>query len=101
MAIANRRTQRTAEKPERLNARLSAEQKRVLEKAAALNHQPLSQFVVSSAQQAAEQVIREHEVITLSVRDSQALMDALRNPGPPSPTLVEAAERYKTFLGEQ
>lgn len=105
MAVADRRTkqrkQRAAERADRFDARLSPEQKRVLLKAAAYAGQPLSQFVLTSAQRAAEQVIREHEVITLSVRDSQAVMEALRNPGPAHPNLVGAAEEYKAFMDEQ
>lgn len=101
MALGDRPTPRaTIEKPERFEARLSREQKQVLLKAAAHAGQSLTQFVISSAQRAAEQTIREHEVITLSVRDSQALLATLRNPGPTPPKLVEAAQRYKAFMGE-
>lgn len=98
MAVANRSRHR--EKAERLEARLSPEQKRVLAKAAAYAGQSLSQFVLTSAERAAAQVLGDHEVITLSARDSLVLLDALRNPGPPAPKLVEAAEQYKAFMGE-
>jgi uncharacterized protein (DUF1778 family) len=81
-------------------ARLSPEQKALFEQAAALHNQSLSQFVISSAERAAEQVIREHEVLTLSARDSRALMEALLHPEPPGPWLRQAVERYKKFMGE-
>lgn len=100
MAVAHRPGQHAEEKSERFEARLSPEQKQVLLKAAAHTHQSLTQFVLSSAWRAAEQTIREHEVITLSVRDSQALIETLRNPGPTPSKLIEAAERYKAFIGE-
>lgn len=39
--------------------------------------------------------------VKLTAHDAQALMEALDNPKPPSPKLIEAAERYKTFMGEE
>lgn len=88
-------------KRQRFAARITEDQKQLFEKAAALYDQPVSQFVISSAQRAAEQAIRDHEVITLSARDSQAVMDALLHPEPPGPWLSEAAERYKSLMGDE
>lgn len=88
-------------KRRRFNARLTDEQKALFERAAALYGQSVSQFVLSSAQKVAEQAIREHEVITLSARDSRAVMEALLHPEPAGPALRRAAERYKALLGEQ
>ncbi len=88
-------------KRERFNARLNAEQKRLIERAAALTDQPVSRFVLSSALRAAEQAIREHEVITLSERDARAVMEALLHPAPAGPRLHLAAERYKALVGEK
>lgn len=88
-------------KRERFNARLTVEQKELFERAAALYGQSVSQFVMSSAQRAAEQAIREHEVVTLSARDSRAVMDALLHPEAVGPTLRRAAERYRSLLGDQ
>jgi uncharacterized protein (DUF1778 family) len=84
----------------RFAARLSPEQKALFERAAALYNQPVSQFVISSAQRAAEQAIREHEVLTLTARESRVLMEELLHPEPPGPWLRQAAERYKKFMGE-
>lgn len=88
-------------KRRRFNARLTAEQKGLFERAAALYGQSVSQFVLSSAQKAAEQAIREHEVITLSARDSRAVMEALLHPEPAGPALRRAAERYRAQMGDQ
>lgn len=82
-------------KHQRFNARLTEEQKRLFERASALYGQSVSQFVMSSAQRAAEQAIREHEVIRLSERDSRAVMEALLHPTPVGPALRKAAERYR------
>lgn len=88
-------------KRERFNARLTDAQKQLFERAAALYGQSVSQFVMSSAQRAAEQAIREHEVISLSARDSRAVMEALLHPAPASPALRKAAERYQALVSEQ
>ena len=85
----------------RFNARLTEEQKRLFERAAALYGQSVSQFVMSSAQRAAEEAIREHEVISLSARDSHAVMEALLRPAPASAALRKAAERYQSLVSEQ
>ncbi len=85
----------------RFNARITDDQKRLFERAAALYGQSVSQFVMSSAQRAAEEAIREHEIITLSARDSRAVMEALLHPAKAGPTLKQAAERYNKLVGEQ
>ena len=56
----------------RLEARVSAAQKSLLQQAAALSGRTLSEFVVASAQDAARRVIAEHESIRLS-REEQLL----------------------------
>lgn len=85
----------------RFNARLTEEQKRLFERAAALYGQSVSQFVMSSAQHAAEQAIREHEVISLSARDSLAVMEALLHPAPAGSALRKVAERHQSLVSEQ
>lgn len=85
-------------KTERLAARLNSEQKLIVERAAALSHQPVSQFVVNSAVRAAEETIRQHELIVLSARDSAAVMQALLHPEPAAPGLKRVAQRYKQFM---
>lgn len=88
-------------KSRRFNARLTEEQKRLFERAASLYGQSVSQFVMSSAQRAAEAAIREHEIISLSARDSLAVMEAILHPEPVSPRVRQAVERYKAIMGDQ
>ena len=78
-----------ARRSERLVARVSADQKRLLLHAAALEGRTLSDFLVTSAQEAAQRTIRDHEVITLGVRDSEAFVKALLNPTPINDRLRE------------
>lgn len=95
------RVRKTARKSERLETRVTRGQKELVQQAAALQGRSLTDFVSASVQQAAEQTIREHTVITLSARDSHAVMEALLNPEPAGPWLRQAAERYKTIMGDQ
>ena len=101
MQPASARARKAMPKRARFAARISAEQKDLFARAAALYDQPVSQFVISSAQRAAEQAIRDHEVITLSARDSRAVMEALLHPEPAGPWLRQAARRYKALMGEE
>jgi uncharacterized protein (DUF1778 family) len=85
----------SSSKQERLEARITPEQKELLQQAAALEGTSLSDFVVRSAQRAAEQTIREHAVITLSVRESQTFVEALLEPPAPNAALRAAVEHYR------
>ena len=64
----------------RLEARISVEQKTVLQRAATLSGRTLSEFVVASAQDAASRVIQEHETIRLSRAEQIAFVSALLRP---------------------
>lgn len=83
-----------AAKVERLEARVPADVKAVLVRAAALQGQSLTDFVLSSATESARRVIREAEVLEFSERDQVAFAEALLNPPPASSRLREAADRY-------
>jgi uncharacterized protein (DUF1778 family) len=80
---------------ERLEARISREQKRLLAEAAGLRGQSLSEFVVQSAQEAARRTLEEYRVITLTQRDRDAFVKALLKPATPSSALKKAADRYR------
>lgn len=47
-----------------------------------------------------ERTIRKRDIIALSARDSQRVMDALLSPQPAHPWLRDAAERYNEFMAE-
>lgn len=86
---------RAAKKSSRVEARVTEEQKLILQRAADLRGLSLSDFLITSAQSAAEAVIREHNIIVLTVRDSIAFAEAILNPGEPNEALRAANERYK------
>jgi uncharacterized protein (DUF1778 family) len=93
------RTAQIETKTARLEARLTDQQKELLQHAADLTGRSLTEFVVSSAQEAAARTVREQEVLTLSARDRQVFVNALLNPKPPGKRLRKAAKRYKSLTG--
>ena len=76
----------------RLQARVSAAQKGLLQYAAALCGRTLSEFVVASAPEAARRVIAEHESIRLSREEQLAFVQALLQPPAPNARLKRAAK---------
>lgn len=82
----------------RLEARVSAEQKSLFQRAAELQGRSLTDFIVSSAQDAATRTIQEMEQIKLNEAESRAFADALLNPEPGNRALREAAARYKALM---
>ena len=94
---SHRQTRQTGQtrKVERIEARIHSDQRRRIERAAALKGTSISDFVVSTLDEAAKRTIQEHETWTLSARDSEAFMNAMLNPAPPSSRLRAAIRRYK------
>ncbi|OUL35534.1 hypothetical protein BV372_10830 [Nostoc sp. T09] len=88
-------------KPERLEARLTREQKELLQWAADLEGRTVTDFVVSHAQEAAVRTIEEHTIIKLNREDSIAFIDSLLNPPAlqPDAPLTRAISRYKESMG--
>jgi len=62
---------------ERLEARITLEQKQLIEHAAALQGRSVTDFVLASVQEAAAHAIDEHQRLALSVRDGRAFVEAL------------------------
>jgi uncharacterized protein (DUF1778 family) len=78
----------------RLEARVSAAQKSLLQHAAVLSGRTLSEFVVTSAQDAARRVIAEHASIRLSREEQLAFVQALLQPPEPNARLKRAAKAH-------
>jgi len=87
-------------KRDRLETRVSPEQKLLFQRAAMLRGQTLSDYVVNIVQQDAEETIHRHDLITLSARDSRIFVDALLNPTGPNDALRAAFADYKEFTGQ-
>ncbi|MEQ8963878.1 MAG: DUF1778 domain-containing protein [Coleofasciculus sp. C2-GNP5-27] len=86
-------------KNERLEARVTKEQKRIFQQAADIQGRTLTDFIIASVLDAAKQVIQEHEIMTLSAQDREVFVKALLNPPEPSDKLRTAAQRYRQKLG--
>jgi uncharacterized protein (DUF1778 family) len=84
---------------ERLEARVTAEQKGLIERAAALQGRTVTDFLLASVQEAARRTIEEHSRLELSVRDSQVFVDALLNPKPVNDRLRDTVRRYREITG--
>ncbi len=85
-----------ASKSARFEARLTEDQKAVFLRAAALGgHRSLTEFVIQSAQEKADAIIRDHDILSLSEKDKRVFVDALLNPPRPNEKLKQAAKRYK------
>lgn len=84
------RIKKSTRKTACLAARLSAEQKEVMRYAADIEGRSLSDYVVEKAFDAAQRVIREHDVMALSAHDSRAFVEAQLNPSAPNDALRAA-----------
>src|ERR1700722_860324 len=84
---------------ERLEARVTAEQKSLIERAAALQGRTVTDFVLTSVQDAARRAIEDHHQLALSVRDSEAFVDALLNPQRQSAGRRDTVRRYRERTG--
>ena len=84
---------------QRLETRVTAEQKNLIERAAALQGRTITDFVLTSVQDAARRTIGEHQQLELSVRDSEAFVEALLNPRPINDRLRDTVRRYRAVTG--
>ncbi len=80
---------------ERLETRVTAEQKRLIETAAALQGRTVTDFVLTSLQEAASRAVEEHRQLSLSLRDGQAFVRALLEPQPVNDRLQDTVRRYR------
>ena len=83
----------------RLEARLPADIQAMLKRAAEIQGRTLTDFVVSSAREAACRTIEENDVLRLSAEDQRRFADALLNPPIPAAALKRAARRRRELFG--
>ncbi len=80
---------------ERLEARISSDKKKLLKNAAELSGRTLTDFVVSSAYEAAIRVIQEYQQLHLTAVDRDVFIQTLLNPPTVSTRLLNAVQEYK------
>lgn len=85
---------------ERLEARISRDQKALFQRAAELQGRTLTDFVIASVHDTAVRVIAETHAIRLNAKESRAFAGALLNPRQPNARLKAAAQRYLKLTGD-
>lgn len=86
---------KTTPKRDRMHLRLDAATKRKLERAAAYAQKSVTDFVLSQAVDAAEQVLKTHEQHVLSTADWETFCKALDRPPRPNKALKEGFRWYR------
>jgi uncharacterized protein (DUF1778 family) len=88
-------TETTASRREsRLEIRVSAEIKTLLDEAAVSVGLSTSAFVLATVTPRAQEIIKQRAVMTLTAEESRAFVHQLLNPPKPSAALREAVTRY-------
>jgi uncharacterized protein (DUF1778 family) len=88
-----------SQKRERLEARVTVDQKRLIARAANLRGTSVTDFVVVSAQQAAKETIKDYEMLRLRDEACEVFVNAILNPPAPNKAARMAAARYKEDMG--
>jgi uncharacterized protein (DUF1778 family) len=82
----------------RFDARLNEEQKFLIQKAADLEGRTMTDFVLHSAEAAAERTIEKRAMLILTARETERFANALLNPPGPGSVLRKAAREYRKNL---
>jgi uncharacterized protein (DUF1778 family) len=82
-------------KTARLEARVTAEQKELIVRAAAYEGRSVSDFVVDTVQQAAKAIVQEHELLRLNESQSRTFVETLLNASEANEALQHAADEYR------
>ena len=90
---------RTRVRGERLETRVTADQKILIERAAALQGRTVTDFVLANVQEAARQAIETHGRPHLSIKDSDAFVEAMLRPQPINDRLRDTVRRYREATG--
>ena len=85
------------QRDQRLEARVTPDQKELIERAACVQGRTVTDFVVSALQEAAKQAIAEHTVWRLTQEQRKVFVDALMDPPAPNQKLREAYKRFRKY----
>lgn len=85
----------SALKKQRIDLRLNEDDKHMIEEAAAMTNQSISQFMVSTASARAAEVIDQHRRLLLNEESWNLVMDAITNPSAPNDRLKRATNRLR------
>lgn len=93
-------TAMTTPKTERVEARVTPEQKEFFQRAADLEGQSFSDFLIRALLTAAEDTVQRHRIMRMTIRESRAFAEAYLNPGEPNDALKKYANRGRELFGE-
>jgi uncharacterized protein (DUF1778 family) len=85
---------------ERVTARVSANIRETLTRAADMTGATLNQFMVQAALKEAHQVLENERLIVLSERDADRVFELIENPPAPTMRLEAAIRNHRALLGE-
>ncbi len=92
-------TKEVNKKNARFDTRLPEEQKVLFERAARLGgYRSLTDFVIITVQEKANEIISESERVIASKKDSEIFFDAISNPKSPNEALIKAANEFKALF---
>ena len=97
----SRGARKASSRLERLEARITREQKRIIERAAGLRGTSVTDFIVVSAQQAATNTIRDYEMMGLRDAAHEVFVNALLKPPAPNAAAKRAARRYRRRISRE
>jgi uncharacterized protein (DUF1778 family) len=82
-------------KSKRFNFRVSSEQKALIEHAAMYSGASVTSFAMNALLEKARDVVQQHEVVMLSMRDTKRFMEIMESDYTPSEEAKEEAKRYR------
>jgi uncharacterized protein (DUF1778 family) len=85
------------QRDQRLEARVTPGQKELIERAAQVQGRTVTDFVITTLQEAARKAIEESAVWKLSQDQQKTFVEALMKPPSPNRKLRAAYQRYKKF----
>lgn len=86
----------------RFDTKLPKSQKIQFEYAASIGgYRSLTDFIITSAQEKANEIIQKHEQIITSERDRQVFFEAMLNPAEPNEKLKKAFAKQEELLNKK
>jgi uncharacterized protein (DUF1778 family) len=94
LRVKKRKPQARSAKMYRFDARLNEEQKLLIQRAADLEGRTMTDFVLHSAETAAERTIEQRAMLILTARETEVFVKAILSPPEPGRVLRRAAREY-------
>ena len=86
-------------KSKRIEARVKPDTLALVQRAAELQGNSVSEIVVSAAETEARRALEEASMVRLSVEDQRRFVELLLNPSEPTPTVERARTAHEALIG--